>query len=359
MRLSVIISTYNQPLWLEKVIWGYAVQTHRDFELVVADDGSAEETGHMIDRLRRESGLTIRHVWHEDRGFRKCAILNRAIVEAAAEYLVFTDGDCIPRRDFLSQHRRLAEQGRFLSGGALRLPVDISRQISKDDITAGRATNVAWLRTLGLPWHRKQLKLLVGARLGTLVDWISTTRPTWNGGNSSTWKADLLRVNGFDERMEYGGEDRELGERLINSGLRGKSIRYRAVCVHLDHSRGYVHQKAIERNLEIRRQTHAMRKVWTQFGIVKQPQPVEVCSGLIGVASFLQALRLTAATNASSRASSACWPLRNSSSTWTAHRGMLPAAATFNFTRSLWVHTRASARCESPHRASSFNSARV
>ncbi len=278
MRLSVIISTYNQPQWLEKVVWGYAVQIHRDFELVIADDGSNEETGRTVERLRRESGLTIRHVWHEDRGFRKCAILNQAIVEASAEYLVFTDGDCIPRRDFLWQHDRLAQHGRFLSGGALRLPVDISRQISKADIIAGRATNLAWLRTLGLRRNRKQLKLFVGARLGTLVDWLSTTKPTWNGGNSSTWKADLLRVNGFDERMEYGGEDREVGERLIHSGLRGKSIRYRAVCVHLDHPRGYVHQAALQRNLEIRSQTRATRKVWTPYGIVKQPQPVAVCA---------------------------------------------------------------------------------
>lgn len=272
MRLSVIISTYNQPQWLEKVIWGYAAQTHRDFELVIADDGSADETGRTVERLGRETGLAIRHVWQEHLGFRKCAILNQAILQAAADYLVFTDGDCIPRRDFLAQHARLARRGRLLSGGALRLPVEMSQRITKDDILAGHATDFAWLRSQGLPWSRKQLKLLVGPRLGTLVDWINTTRPTWNGGNASTWKADLLRVNGFDERMAYGGEDRELGERLIHSGLRGKGIRYRAVCVHLDHPRGYVDQEAIRRNLEIRKQTRAKRKVWTEHGIVKRAQ---------------------------------------------------------------------------------------
>ena len=119
MRLSVIISTYNQPQWLEKVVWGYTARTHRDFEIVIADDGSAEETGSTIDRLRRETGLTIRHLWHEDQGFRKCSIMNRAIVEAAAEYLVFTDGDCIPRGDFLAHHARLARPGWMLSGGAV------------------------------------------------------------------------------------------------------------------------------------------------------------------------------------------------------------------------------------------------
>ncbi len=276
MRLSVIISTYNHPQWLENVVWGYTAQTHQDFELVIADDGSTDETRQSIQRLRRETGLEIRHVWQEDRGFRKCSILNRAILEATTEYLVFTDGDCIPRSDFLAQHVRFARPRRFLSGGALRLPFEISQRISKDDILAGRATDIAWLRRQGLPWSRKQLKLSVGARLGAFIDLINTTRPTWNGGNASTRKSDLLRVNGFDERLEYGGEDRELGERLINGGSRGKSIRYRAVCVHLDHARGYVQQEAIQRNREIRRQTRVQRKVWTDYGIVKRPQPAEL-----------------------------------------------------------------------------------
>jgi glycosyltransferase involved in cell wall biosynthesis len=276
MRLSVIISTYNQPQWLEKVVWGYTAQTYRDFELVIADDGSAEETGSTIDRLRRETGLIIRHLWHEDQGFRKCSIMNRAIVEAGAEYLVFTDGDCIPRCDFLAQHARLARPGWMLSGGAVRLPVEISRRITKDDILADRATNIVWLRSHGLPWNRKQLKLAISPRLGTFADWITPTKATWNGGNASTWKSNLLRGNGFDERMAYGGEDRELGERLINSGLRTKGIRYRAICVHLDHSRGYVREEAIRRNQEIRSETRATGKVWTEYGIVKRPDAAEL-----------------------------------------------------------------------------------
>ena len=93
MRLSVIISTYNQLQWLEKVIWGYIAQTHQDFELVIADDGSREDTRQMIERLQRATDLTIRHVWHEDIGFRKCTILNRAIERAESDYLVFSDAE--------------------------------------------------------------------------------------------------------------------------------------------------------------------------------------------------------------------------------------------------------------------------
>jgi glycosyltransferase involved in cell wall biosynthesis len=273
MHLSVIISTYNQPVWLEKVIWGYAAQSHRDFELVIADDGSTAETRETIDRLRNETGLTIRHVWHEDQGFRKCAILNRAILEAQAEYLIFTDGDCIPRRDFLAQHVRFAEPGYMLSGGAVRLPMDVSRKISKDDILAGRAHQASWLRSQGMPWNSKLLKLSAGPRWAWLCERLTTTKATWNGGNASTWKEAILRVNGFDERMEYGGEDRELGERLMNVGLRTKSLRFHAICVHLDHARGYVRQEALERNQAIRRETHRTHAMWSAYGISKQTEP--------------------------------------------------------------------------------------
>lgn len=96
MKLSVIITTYNSPVWLEKVLWGYSVQTHKDFEIVIGDDGSRDDTRETIDRLRKETGLTIKHIWQEDKGFRKCRILNKAILQADAPYLVFTDGDCIP-----------------------------------------------------------------------------------------------------------------------------------------------------------------------------------------------------------------------------------------------------------------------
>ena len=76
MRVSVIVSTYEQPAWLEKVLWGYAYQSHRDFEMVVADDGSGHETREVVDCCRRKLGLDIEHTWQPHDGFRKCRILN-------------------------------------------------------------------------------------------------------------------------------------------------------------------------------------------------------------------------------------------------------------------------------------------
>jgi len=267
MNVSVILSTYNSPDWLEKVLWGYSCQSRGDFEVVIADDGSGDETRRRIEALRQQTGLRLQHVWHEDRGFRKCTILNRGIEAAGGEYLIFSDGDCIPRFDFVAQHIRFAKPGRFLSGGYFKLPMNASQAISREDIVNRRATDPAWLVARGVPKSLKLWKLAAGPRRAALLDALTTTRATWNGHNASGWKVDLVRVNGFDERMEWGGEDRELGERLVNAGLRGKGIRYRAVCVHLDHARGYVREEALRKNREIRDATRRTHAAWTQFGL--------------------------------------------------------------------------------------------
>lgn len=267
MRVSVIISTYNSPAWLENVLWGYAAQSRPPQELVIADDGSGAVTRQRIDAFRAATKLNINHVWHPDDGFRKCAIMNRAITAAEGEYLIFSDGDCIPRLDFVAVHCELARPGRFLSGGLFRLPMNVSERISRGDILAGRACDPRWLRCAGVPASAKLFKLLGGPRLGWLWDRLTTTRATWNGHNASGWKADVLAVNGFDERMAYGGEDRELGERLIFSGVRPIQIRHRAICVHLDHARGYVSDAAWARNRAIWNETLRTRSRWTEYGM--------------------------------------------------------------------------------------------
>jgi glycosyltransferase involved in cell wall biosynthesis len=274
MRISVILSTYNQPQWLEKALWGYSVQSHRDFELIIADDGSGEATRQVIHRMRGEADLAIKHVWHEDRGFRKCTILNRAIEQSVADYLVFSDGDCIPRWDMLATHAAHAKERFFLSGGYFKLPLGISRAIDREDIVQRRVTDAKWLIRQGLPWTRKIVKLVEQSRVARWLDALTTTKASWNGHNASGWKADIVRVNGFDERMEWGAEDREMGERMMNLGLRGIRIRHQAICVHLDHDRGYVRDEALVRNREIRRETQRNRAVWTDYGILKRSHPL-------------------------------------------------------------------------------------
>jgi glycosyltransferase involved in cell wall biosynthesis len=267
MRLSVIVSTYNQPKWLELVLWGLSIQSDADFELLIADDGSDGRTADVIEQIADLTTLRPRHVWHEDRGFRKCAILNRALRQASGESLIFLDGDCIPRTDFVAQHRTLAEPRRFLSGGAVRLSASVSHAIGRDDVLGGRAHDLRWLRAQQLPLSRDVLKLISGPRLGRVLDAITPTRPTFNGGNASAWRADLLKTGGFDERMGHGGLDRELGERLENAGIRGRQVRHRCVCVHLDHGRAYANAAHRQVNKRIRRQTRQSQATTTAHGI--------------------------------------------------------------------------------------------
>lgn len=270
MFVSVIISTYNQPDWLEKVVLGYASQTYRHFELLVADDGSGPETVARIEQLREKTGLAIRHVWQEDDGFRKTRILNKAIREVSGEYLVFSDGDCIPRDDFLAVHVENAAPGHYLSGGYYKLPMETSKAITAEDIASGRAFDARWLRQHGdrMPFN-KRWKLTARGRVAHFLNRLTPTRPTWNGHNASGWLSDIVAVNGFDERMQYGGEDVEMGMRLVNHGIQPRRVRYSAICIHLDHARGYVNEEARARNAEIRRETQLTGTDWTPHGLVK------------------------------------------------------------------------------------------
>ncbi len=267
--ISVIVATYNQPEWLTKVLWGYACQTLSNFQVVVADDGSDDRTTEAIELIRNRTHLKIEHVWHEDDGFRKCETLNQAIVRSSGDYLIFSDGDCVPGNTFVANHHQFAEHDRFLSGGSFKLPNAISRNLTIDDICSGRAFDWNFLRCQGLPWSRRYFRFAAGRYFAALLNRTTTTKPTWNARNSSCWKDDLLAVNGFDERMTYGGLDRELGERLTNAGVKGKHIRYNTITIHLDDARERANPADWIRNHQIRQTVWHEKRTWTDYGIQK------------------------------------------------------------------------------------------
>ncbi len=269
MRVGVIISTYNSPDWLTRVLWGYEQQNIADFETIIADDGSGAPTRDVIKEFQHRGRLNLRHVWHEDQGFRKTAILNKAIEATDCDYLIFTDGDCVPRNDLVETHKRHARPGHFLSSGYFKLTLGPSWKITEEAIRSGDAFRFSWLRSQGQPWTVKSFRCTRSRIVARFLDSITTTRASWNGANSSGWKSDLLAVNGFDERMQYGGEDRELGERLMNLGIRGRQIRYSAMCLHLDHKRSYVTDEGWAFNDALRKKVRSERIQWTDYGIVK------------------------------------------------------------------------------------------
>jgi glycosyltransferase involved in cell wall biosynthesis len=269
MRVSVVISTYNSPRWLEKVLWGYSVQSHRDFEVVIADDGSTPETAALIERMREATGLAIKHVWQPDVGFRKSRILNKATLQVGTDYVIYTDGDCIPRRDFVEVHATRARPGHYLAGSFQRLPMATSEAITKEDIVSGACFRLGWLRRHGLPHDYKNVKLAVGPLGATLMNRLTPARANFKGGNGSAWLADILRINGFDEQMPYGGQDREFGVRLANAGVKPVHVRYDAIVIHLDHPRGYRDPAKVEANRRHRLVVQHERRTRTEHGIAQ------------------------------------------------------------------------------------------
>lgn len=269
LKISVVVSTYNAEEWLEKVLIGYSVQTYKDFELIIADDGSRATTKELIDRYAANYPVPVRHLWHKDEGYRRQEILNVAIVEASHEYILMTDGDCIPRADFVEIHAQQAEKGKFLSGGYCKLSMKTSKAITKEDILNQNCFNVKWLNSIDKLDFSNTLKLGSSVFLGKILDIISPTTPSFNNCNSSGFKEDMIAINGYDERMKYGGPDREFGERLENYGVKGKQIRHKAIVVHLDHPRGYKTPESLAANLAIRKEVKEKRIKWTPFGIKK------------------------------------------------------------------------------------------
>ena len=180
IKVSVIIATYNMPEWLEKVLWGYENQTFKEFEVIIADDGSGEETKTLIDHFIANSNLDIQHIWHEDEGYRRQTILNVAIMKAKHEYILFTDGDCIPAPDFIETHVQLADKGRFLSGGYCKLPMDLSKLIGKEDIESQNCFDPSWLKERGLTGTSQLRKLKATKTTGKILDTITPANASFN-----------------------------------------------------------------------------------------------------------------------------------------------------------------------------------
>lgn len=269
-QIGVVITTYNQPKWLKKVLFGYEAQTEKNFTVIIADDGSGQETRDLIEQFKTRGKLHIQHIWHPDNGFQKCQILNKAIAQSDCDYLIFTDGDCIPEPDFIRIHRSLATPGYFLSGGYIKLTTPVSEAITETDIAQGILFNIPWLKKMGQPASHKLWKLIKNKTIKAILNALTPTKATWNGMNSSTWRDAIVACNGFNEDMQYGGLDRELGERLINYGIKGKQVRYSVNCLHLDHPRAYDNPETWKKNYAIRNDVKRTGRYWVENGIVKK-----------------------------------------------------------------------------------------
>lgn len=279
---EVIVTTYNNPTALHFALLGLNGQTTQDFRICIADDGSGPATLAVIDLWRGRFGQDrCRHVWHPDKGFAKNEILNKAIASSDADYLIFIDGDCIASPGYVQRHFDLRRAAQFVSGSLIRMPQQVNALLNDDLIRSGTIFQPRWLQKNGsitrLGSWLKTASLPLP--LANFLERVSPVKKVWNGCNSGGWRADLLKVNGFDEGMKYGAEDVEMGVRLNNAGICGRHNRYTAPLLHIEHSRGYADPLVAAANKRYMKSVRHSGRTWTAQGIVKSDGPSFLTQG--------------------------------------------------------------------------------
>jgi glycosyltransferase involved in cell wall biosynthesis len=251
--LSLIISTYNRPDALAAVVESCFRQTDQDFEIIIADDGSGAATGACVEQLQARCPVPLRHVWQEDTGFRLARVRNLGIAAARGAYLVFLDGDCVLQRDFIAQHRRLAEPGHMVTGSRILLDEAFTRRVLEEGIDL-QALPIGALLRLRLGGHINKLAQVL-VRLPDVRRRVR--RFTWRrikGCNLAAWRSDLERINGFDASFTgWGHEDADFVVRLHNAGVWRKDGAFATEVFHLWHREAQRDQASSNRALVLER----------------------------------------------------------------------------------------------------------
>lgn len=233
--ISVIVTTYNWPNALMTCLTSLLAQHDQNFEIIIADDGSTDETRTLIKTLSLTSRIAISHIFHADRGFRAGTIRNKAVAASHGEYLLFIDGDCVVFPNFIQRHRQLSEIGYFIPGNRLLLNQRYTQQILEQQIPLH---TFSYLNFLGL-WVQRKINRLFPLLYIPVHGWRYHRAHMWQKAmtcNLAVWKNDFIAVNGFDELFEgWGYEDSDLVIRLIHQGIKRKEGRFAVPVLHLWH----------------------------------------------------------------------------------------------------------------------------
>lgn len=251
--MSVVITTYNRPDALAAVLAACFLQDDKNFEIIIADDGSTANTRDCIALLAAGAPVPVRHVWQADDGFRAAMARNRGTLAATGDYIIFLDGDCVPQRDFIARHRALAQPGFLVSGSRILLSQKLTERVLRDGIDVAGLGLVARLR-LRLAGDMNKV-------LQTMLRWPDLGRVrrkfSWRrikSCNLAVWKHDLLAVNGFDESFTgWGHEDSDLVVRLFHAGVLRKDGAMATEVLHLWHREAQRDQESSNRRIVLER----------------------------------------------------------------------------------------------------------
>ncbi|MDR3652942.1 MAG: glycosyltransferase [Paludibacter sp.] len=239
--VSLIISFYNKIDFLRLIFAALEQQSYRDFEVIIADDGSRQDIVHEVKRLIVESTFQVKHVWHEDKGWRKNIILNKAIVASEADYLVFIDGDCIPHPLFLEEHFDSRKPNQVVCGRRVTLTEKTSKYVTSLQIQNRNLHKILFWPLLFESFFSGEKTHIVHIfRIKNIILRSLLAREKIKGilgCNFSAWKEDLMKVNGFDERFVHPGmgEDTDLDNRLRHNGVLTISKKFSITIYHMFH----------------------------------------------------------------------------------------------------------------------------
>jgi glycosyltransferase involved in cell wall biosynthesis len=270
IEATVIISFYNKIDALHLVLAGFEIQSYKDFEIIIADDGSKPEVILEVNRIIETSPLTIRHVWHEDEGWRKNEILNKAVQSSNSEYLIFIDGDCIPHHRFVEEHLKNKQTNTILAGRRVNLTRFLSKQLSIGAIKNKRLQSwymfvLVLLSLIIRKCHAENCFYFRSKFLRELTN--GNPNKGVLGSNFSLHKKDLYSINGFDTRYKFPtvGEDTDLELRLRANHIKVATVKHMAIQYHLYHSKlSRKHQPA---NMEIYEENKKKGVTYTPYGI--------------------------------------------------------------------------------------------
>lgn len=274
MKISAIVPTYNRPQALKLCLLSLARQSVLPDEVLIADDGSGPETHRMAEEMQEALGhlFPVKHVWHEDIGFRKPKILNETVRQSSGDYLVFIDGDCMAHSDFVKAHIENSSLDAILSGKRVEIGKQLTERLLRDgtvlnsfslrllwDAAAGKSRKVEEAFTLRSPYLRR---LAHRDRI--------TNDGIW-GCNFSLPKQLFMDINGCDEDFQDGSiEDNDLGIRVLNQGKRIRSVRGLAIIFHLwHHSSWSFHNERYQHNLAVLRRRIENRETVCRNGIIR------------------------------------------------------------------------------------------
>lgn len=261
LTTSLIITTYNRPDALARVLQSALQQTHLPDEILVADDGSTPDTAQTITHIAQHTSVPIRHIWQTDDGFRAAQIRNRALAAATGEYIVLIDGDMLLHPQFIADHIRVAQHNIIVQGSRVLLSPELTR-----DILANELPNPCVFSC----FQAGVMKKLATIRCVPLSDWLATRHNQHHKAikscNMGFFREDALRVNGFNNQfVGWGREDSEFVARLYHAGVQRANLKFAGIAYHLWHNEA--ERAALPQNDALLQQTLSQRLTRCEHGV--------------------------------------------------------------------------------------------